>query len=1144
MGTVFLGEMVEDRPYAALGTQVAVKTLHPALLHSEESVRRFMREAELGSRVLHPCVVRTFEAGQAQGGDGLTNFLILEYVEGRTLRSLLEEMRLLPEALLRHIALRIARGLQAIHAAGATHRDIKPDNVLITPDQQVKVMDLGIAHVATEATRLTQTGLTVGTLLYSSPEQLGGKGVGPASDLYSLGVVLYEAATGKVPFTGESAAAVAWSHLEDVPERPGALNAAVTPFLEAVILRLLEKRPDRRFSSASELEVVLDRGEESDWWRLRESSAVGEAALRRPRVPIERGTPFVGRAEELRQLEAAYDRASAGEGTVVLLEGDPGAGKTRLLDEFLSRLEANGKGVDVLYGCYLPGGYGRGSDALGQAVTGRFGTAALEQRLTACIPEAAGLVPAFAAHLLGRPAPAGTGPLTAEALSSLYGAVAEALARAGPAIWIVEDTHLASADGRAFLVSLARQLGAWRTLLVLTTETGGAAELAGALLRLPAARALRLDLLSADEVIELVFQKVGRHAVAEELGRRLAARTGGNPFFALASLQDLEERGLLAEVTAPSSRSQAGVAHLAVPASVRELLERRLRAIPEDERPILEVAAVLGYEFDPDLVARVLESKRLQVLQALAVIERRAGLVRAEGTRFRFDHHQLHEVLYESLPEALREEYHALAAAAYRSREGLTGTPASTVPPQAAVILANHLFRSGQWQEAVELALPALAQLMAEYHTGAVLQLADVILERCRDSYAALRCDVQTMRCDALLLLGRNAEALTAAELAVAAGAEVEDRVRLAKAKLRLGRQRMMSGDFDAAREAAAGALELANATGDRATAARAVGDMGLLLHFMGRFADARGCFEEALALARETGERHTVVSALGQLSNLHLALNDLDLAERRSAEQLEACLQAGDRQGHALALMNLGQVAVWKGDYAQAHARYEEQLALSRQIAYRTSETLAHLALSELSFETGQVAEARRHAELGTDMCEIWQVRPVAGYFVLRRGDAAWASGNEPGAATLYEEALAHFRAVHGDQGIAETAFTLGRLTLLRGDRAAARPLLEEARDLARRLQLSVPGPLPEAYLSLLGDAPPALTDAHERGRCSLVAETHLVLHLAGAPGPHAARARELLERMSAHLAGDEARAFWTSYPVARMFEEATAPG
>ncbi len=1140
MGTVFLAEMLEDRAYARRGSNVAVKTLHTALLLSEESVRRFQREAEVGARVAHPCVVRTFEAGQVRTGDTATNYLVLEYVEGRTLRSLLDEMKQLPETLLRHIALQIARGLQAIHDAGATHRDLKPDNVLITPDHQVKVMDLGIAHLAAEVTRLTQSGLTVGTLAYSAPEQLEGRGVGPAADLYSLGVVLYESATGRTPFAGTSAAAVAWSHLQDAPERPAALNPEVSPFLDAVVLRLLEKVPARRFASAAELAGVLEQGEASDWWRNRERSAAGEPLTMRGLVPVARDTPFVGREEQLAALGAAYDRARDGQGAVILVEGEAGSGKTRLLDAFVDRLEAGARRADVLYGCYLPGGFGRGSDALAQALLARFGTAALEDRLAARLPDASALVPAFAAHLLGRPGAAPAQALTAEALASRYGAVAEALASARPVLWIVEDLQYSSPNDRAIVVSLARQLAAWKLLLVLTSGPGTAAEMGAALEKLPAASTLKLGPLGAEQIVELVYRKVGRHAVAEELGERLAARTGGNPYFALASLQDLADRGLLEEASAHSPRSH-GFAKITVPASVRELLERRLRDVPEDERPILEVASVLGYEFDPDLVARVLEVKRLKVLQALAVLERRAGVVRAAGPRFRFAHHQLREVVYDGMPEALREEYHALTAAAFRAREGLEGAAASAIPPDAAVMLASHLFRSGEWRTALDLAHPALARLLAGYHAGSVLQLADLVLARCGDGHAALRCDAHTMRCDALFQQGRNAEALAAAELAVAAGAQAADGRRLARAKLKLGQQQMNGAAFDAARKTLAEALDLATAAGDRATAAIATGDLGRLLHLLGQFTEARGWFDRELELARELGDALLASQALGMLSNLHLALNEVDLAEQRSLEQLEASRAAQDRAGHAFGLLNLGQVALWRGDYAAARQRFEEQLAESREIAFRWLETLGHLVLSEVCFEMGEGAEARRHAELGTDMCEIWQVLPAAGHLKLRSGDAAWVAGDTGAAATLYGDALAYFRAVSASQGVAEAAFSLGRLRLLAGDRGAARPLLEEARTLTTQWGLSVPGPLPAAYLCLLGDAPPALSEADEHGRCSVVAETHLVLHQAGAPGDHLERARTLLERMSANLTGDALRAFRAHAPAARMLEAAT---
>ena len=192
MGTVYLARAPET------GRRVALKLLHPWLHVATSGLARFRQEAEAGLAIRNEHVVRTLALSPVdrQG----EQYLVMEYVEGRTLRELLESIGRVPEQLLREITRQIARGLRAIHGAGLLHRDLKPENVMITNDQRVRIMDLGIAKMQERSVALTQEGQFVGSLAYAAPEQFEGAPVDERSDLYSLGVVLYELASGSNPF--------------------------------------------------------------------------------------------------------------------------------------------------------------------------------------------------------------------------------------------------------------------------------------------------------------------------------------------------------------------------------------------------------------------------------------------------------------------------------------------------------------------------------------------------------------------------------------------------------------------------------------------------------------------------------------------------------------------------------------------------------------------------------------------------------------------------------------------------------------------------------------------------------------------------------------------------------------------------------
>jgi eukaryotic-like serine/threonine-protein kinase len=234
-----------------LQRQVALKVLHSRYLQDQSFVARFQREAEAAAGLQHPNIVGVFDRGQ----DGAVNYIAMRYVEGPTLKQLIES-GLTPEqaaALVRQVL----EGARFAHRNGIVHRDLKPQNVIVDEEGKAVVTDFGIARAG--VSEITQTGSVMGTPQYLSPEQAQGFEVTAVSDLYSIGVILYEALTGRVPFEGESAVAVAMKQVSEVPQRPSSINPRVSPALDAVVMRALEKEPGNRFQSADAFIAALDQ---------------------------------------------------------------------------------------------------------------------------------------------------------------------------------------------------------------------------------------------------------------------------------------------------------------------------------------------------------------------------------------------------------------------------------------------------------------------------------------------------------------------------------------------------------------------------------------------------------------------------------------------------------------------------------------------------------------------------------------------------------------------------------------------------------------------------------------------------------------------------------------------------------------------
>ena len=231
---------------------VAIKTLKPNYVNQKKFVERFRREAQTAANLNHPNIVQIFDWGIEE-----EPYFVMEYIEGNTLTSVISGNKTIGLSDILYIGSQVANGLTEAHKRGLVHRDIKPGNIMITPDGKVKVTDFGIVSLQNEESDITKTGAVLGTASYISPEQAQGKPVSFESDLYSLGTVLYELISGQPPFSGDSPIATATKHLTDKPEKLSTYRTDLPKALENAVLKLLEKKPSDRFKSAEDLRALL-----------------------------------------------------------------------------------------------------------------------------------------------------------------------------------------------------------------------------------------------------------------------------------------------------------------------------------------------------------------------------------------------------------------------------------------------------------------------------------------------------------------------------------------------------------------------------------------------------------------------------------------------------------------------------------------------------------------------------------------------------------------------------------------------------------------------------------------------------------------------------------------------------------------------
>ena len=266
MSTVYRARRLDD------GAVVALKVLRREYAADHEFIERFAREARAAEDLAHPNIVRVLESGQ----DGDTYFIAMEYVDGPDLKAYLRRVGRLEPADAERIALQVCDALEYAHRQGIIHRDVKPQNILLAPDGSVKVADFGIARALATST-ITQPGMVMGTVHYLSPEQARGAAVGRGSDIYALGVVLFEMLTDRLPFAGDSPIAIALKHLHEPPPGPRTIEPSIPLRLEGIILKAMAKPSPDRYSSAREMADDLEG--KAELWR--EIAASDEGATRR-----------------------------------------------------------------------------------------------------------------------------------------------------------------------------------------------------------------------------------------------------------------------------------------------------------------------------------------------------------------------------------------------------------------------------------------------------------------------------------------------------------------------------------------------------------------------------------------------------------------------------------------------------------------------------------------------------------------------------------------------------------------------------------------------------------------------------------------------------------------------------------------------
>jgi len=1005
------------------GEIVAIKIVHPQLLGNPAALDRFLREASIGQRIRHANVVRTLMADSYECDGQTVHALVMEFVEGQTLADMREELGYLPDELCRHVGEEIARALAAIHEVGAIHRDIKPSNVLITPQHEVKVMDLGVAMLVDEAMRLTQTGDFLGSILYAAPEQFDPDAtIDGRTDLYALGVVLYELATGRHPFGGTAVVLAPASDRE--PRDARAVNPNLSPFLDEVIRALLATDPDERPASARVLADLFAAGESAHWFIERDARRHSPNAAARRRLTVPRDTKLYGRETDLAELRTIFGKVEAGRGQMVLLRGEAGIGKTRLVDEFVSAID---KPIHFLFGSYPPGGAATAAGAFASSLLQHFGEQDLEESLRSCLPGLEPIVPAFASLLRGVPLPAGTAALGVDGVRTAFLQVTRSLALQKPTVLFIDDLHCAPETGRSLFATLANAIADDPILLIGAVRPGIHEDWVDTLARTPQAHRLTVDRLGINDLARLLTEAFGSEDLAREYELAIARKSDCNPFFAFEIVRDLRERGEVVRSVDGSWTTSGFLENIRVPASVRELIEHRLRHLTPEEQDLLEIAACCGHRFDPALVTEVAGESLVPALKRFRAIERTHRLIRADGREYVFDHQQVQEALYELLFVQLREQYHAAIGEALEAR--------ITSPEGAdALRLCHHHFLGGQATRALPHLESALGHLTSQNLHQRRLELTQLALESgALDS--EVRVAVLFQRARAARALGDAELDREAAESALGIARGMGNPELESRANAEFASALAQTGKYEEARVRNQEALELARRAGARKQEEAAHVGLGLVAVKTGAMQAAEAHYGQALAIAEELDHPGACLSAHINLGMTLPALGRQDEAREHLERAIGIATEIGDMHRLGIAHSNLGRIHFGRGDLGSALIHARKFREVMRSVGDRRGEVAACIVMCAIWRSMGALEEMARDLDYALRWAERTGDRWMKSYAHMGLAWITDQQGDIAGARETYQRALELRESMNTAEEIADAHAALGDIAARAGE-------------------------------------------------------------------------------------------------------------
>lgn len=974
---------------------VALKVISGSGLPGDEIRRRFDREASVGLKLAHPNIVRIFEVGDDKG----EFFISMEFIDGKTLRQLLRENPLESQRVI-DIGITVCEALKKAHEIGIIHRDMKSDNIMLTSQGDVKVMDFGIAKIQ-DASLLTQEGTVLGTAAYMSPEQAIGEAVDHRSDIFSLGVVLFEALTGQLPFDAAYELAVIYSIVNEEPLALRELNEDIPEPLEQVIMKAMRKELQHRYQSVDEFAGDLTKvkafleGKPGMITTASELLATVGWTKTEEKPTYDRVTGrrifqarLAGRDEQFESLKTLFSRTAEGEGQTVFIAGEAGIGKTRLVLE-LEKYARTMK-IRMLTGrCPFRQGvypYQSFVEAIRDylEVQGITTGKRLEEFIDEKAPGLASQLPVIRVFLNIEEGE----KITIDSKEQLWDAIFRlivTISKERPFILFIDDLHWADENTLGLLLYTSRNTVKSRVMIVgtyrpedLRTGSGERShplvEIQREMEREGILTVLRLERLKETDIQQMVDSLFQDSNFGKSFYDSLYKETDGNPFFVMETLKLLKMEGVI-EKENGGFRLREDYEQIVIPNTIHDIVMRRIERLNEEEREILEIGAVEGEAFHSDTVGNCLELDRIKLLRKLQSLEREHHIIYPRDKMYYFDHGKIREFLYDAITPELRIEYHLMIgdylSDTYGGEERFAANIAHhfiesererkalpfliTAGEGAKVVFAN--------EQAVDFYNKALDIIHHSKGEEAQVELPegkDIVLEGLGDVLALTgKHDDSLEKYNTFMDLPNVSILKRVAVFPKIGGVHLNKGEHEKALKILAEGERELKDQLESIVKQDDSENEFSQNKDLRKSMGKICITRARIFKAQGHYDLAKGEIEGGLELLGDEGSLKERGQAFNDLGNILFDQGDYEQATKMYSRSLELREEISDKKGIAETYNNLGLVYIEEGDYKKAAEMMEMSIKIMNEVGFRSGIAGTYNNLGAIYQDLGRYPEA-----------------------------------------------------------------------------------------------------------------------------------------------------------------------------------------